>query len=381
MKHIMNKANAKKRENKYLPAVMRGFSWSLLWSFLCAFVGIVGCGKLKLNEDHYLCDPDGGTAACPTGWVCRRSETGDTYRCFRSGDDGGFSDAAVDAAHIDAAHVDAADLDAAHVDAAQGESCPEGWVYIPAGDFEMGCNNGDPCWEGFSNESPRHKVTLSAYCIQRTEVSVAQYRECKDSGGCTGTPTEGGGTSWCNWTSSEADREDHPINCINWSDAREYCQWAGGDLPTEAQWEKAARGTDQRTYPWGEAQPTCDRCNWNHTGSGSPYGCNDAEEGPGTWPVGYLITTAGDSPYGLKDMVGNVWEWVLDCYDENFYSSCEDNCVDPVNSTSGCDSYRVIRGGGFYYGLIVHIRVVYREYYTPTADYYDNGFRCARTPE
>ncbi len=261
------------------------------------------------------------------------------------------------------------------------DPCPEGWVFIPAGDFEMGCDEGEPCWEGRSNESPRHTVTLSAYCMQRTQVSVAQYRECKDSGGCSnGTPTEMSFNTWCNWTSSPGDREDHPINCINWSEAREYCEWAGGDLPTEAQWEKAGRGTDQRTYPWGEEQPTCDRCNWNYTGSGSPYGCNAVTEGPGTWPVGYLTTTDGDSPYGLKDMAGNVWEWVLDCYDANFYATCVDGCVDPANNISGCTGNRVLRGGSFYSYDSAVLRVVTRSLNNPSARGSSFGFRCAMDP-
>ncbi len=257
--------------------------------------------------------------------------------------------------------------------------CPTGFVFIPAGNFEMGCNDGDPCWEGMPRESPRHTVMLSAYCMMRTQVSVAQYRECKVSGGCSGTPTEtSSDNSWCNWSSTAADREDHPINCINWSEAREYCQWVGGDLPTEAQWEKGARGTDGRTYPWGEEEPTCDRCNWNYSSFGLPYGCHDADEGPGTWPVGYLTTTAGDSPYGLKDMSGNLREWALDCYDEDFYATCAGGCTDPVNNLESC-SDRITRGGSFNVNWKSHFRTVHRDNLFPTGRTFSVGFRCVAT--
>ncbi len=259
--------------------------------------------------------------------------------------------------------------------------CPHGWVYIDAGDFEMGCSEDDDCWVGVGNESPRHTVTLSHYCIQVTQVSVSQYRECKDAGGCTnGEPTEGGGTSWYNWTTVPEDREEHPINGVTWDEAREYCIWVGGDLPTEAQWEKAGRGTDERKYPWGPEAPSCLRCNWNPSGQGLPYGCNQVTEGPGTWPVGYLTTTQGDSFYGLKDMAGNVWEWTLDCYDPYFYGTCLDLCVDPVNEVDDCLHERVSRGGSFSSGSPWNLRVVYRNFADPVVRSYWHGFRCVRIP-
>ncbi len=261
-------------------------------------------------------------------------------------------------------------------------NCPEGSVYISAGDFEMGCNEDDPCYI-YASESPRHTVTLSAYCIQVTEVSVAQYRECKDGGGCpTGAPVHTGNDtdSWFNWTSGAGEREEHPINGIRWNDAREYCNWKGGDLPTEAQWEKAARGTDQRTYPWGEEDPSCDRCNWNQSGFSVPYGCNDALVGPGTWPVGFLTATDGDSPYGLKDMAGNVSEWTLDCYGPNFYSTCVEGCEDPANNVEGCTGERVIRGGSFTNDLLWQFRVVTRLHMEGTSLSASVGFRCVFPP-
>ena len=131
----------------------------------------------------------------------------------------------------------------------QAKGCPADWVYVAAGSFEMGCQSGDACWVGWADQSPRHAVTVSDYCIEATEVSVAEYRACKDGGRCaTGAPTPSAQYTWCNWSDSPEAREDHPINCISWESSQAYCQeWLGGDLPTEAEWEKAARGNDQRT--------------------------------------------------------------------------------------------------------------------------------------
>ncbi len=376
------------REKKYFLVITRFLSWSLL----CAFVIMAGCGKLRLKEDHYKCDPDGGTGACPAGWTCRERRPGsEDFRCFRSV---GNSDFPVCGNNIkeDGEECDGMDLggqtcqtrgfygggelgcldDCSDFDTSgcEFDSCGDGWVLIQAGDFQMGCNNGDQCWGGIGNESPRHTVTLSAYCIQRTQVSVAEYRECWNSGACIGPPRD---SSWdyCNWTVEPQDREDHPINCVNWADSREYCQWVGGDLPSEAQWEKAARGTDSRTYPWGDSpEPHCERCNFNYCGDHS-----------GTWPVGYITGTTGDSPFGLKDMCGNVKEWTLDCFDMDIYKNRGENSVDPVNRIDDCTGNRVLRGGGFQVIDARDLRVVYRfQQGNPVHRYSPYGIRCARSP-
>jgi formylglycine-generating enzyme required for sulfatase activity len=265
--------------------------------------------------------------------------------------------------------------------ACQGNGCPAGWVYIAAGAFEMGCQSGDPCYLAYANESPRHPVTVSAYCMEATEVSVGAYRACKDGGHCAGgAPTTSASSTFCNWSAVPEGRDPHPINCINWTESQAYCQeWLGGDLPTEAEWEKAARGNEQRIYPWGSAAPDCLHTNFDVNASGSGYGCSSVTVGPGTWEVGHLVSGAGDSAYGLKDMAGNVWEWVRDWYGSTFYSDCAGGCTDPLN-TSSASGYRVIRGGGFYSDGADSLRAVYRNSLAPTNRGHDLGFRCRRTP-
>jgi cysteine-rich repeat protein len=250
--------------------------------------------------------------------------------------------------------------------------CPEGWVHIPLGHFEMGCSEGDPCWQGWSDESPRHTVTLSAYCLERTEVSVADYRACLDAGVCSGHPRTTGEAIACNFSALPGSRENHPLNCIDWWDARQYCQdWLGGDLPTEAQWEKAARGPDGRAYPWGDELPTdCSRCNWNF--------CHSSEA-PFTWEVGSRDRDLGDSYYGLKDMAGNVWEWVLDCYDHLFYDTCVEDCTDPFRDCATGD-VRGLRGGCYDGSNPTGMRAVVRLGNDPANKKSTRGFRCRTEP-
>jgi formylglycine-generating enzyme required for sulfatase activity len=179
-------------------------------------------------------------------------------------------------------------------------------VFVPAGSFVMGCNErGDG--ECTADERPERAVEVKGFEIDKTEVTVAAYRVCVDSGPCSADGLET--AYWksehhasrdqnCNW--ARPSRNAHPINCVTWEQASAYCHWMGKRLPTEAEWEKAARGTDGRTYPWGNEAPSCDRANIS--------GC-----GEGTEEVGGRV--AGASPYGALDMAGNVWEWTSDWYE------------------------------------------------------------------
>ncbi len=256
--------------------------------------------------------------------------------------------------------------------ACQANGCPEGWIHIPAGSFEMGCNAGELGNTCDNDEQPRHTVTLTDYCIQPTEVSVGMYRACDQANVCSGDPEVTATHALCNWTWSAGGRESHPLNCIRWADARAYCQdWMGGDFPTEAQWEKAARGdTDTRKYPWGDTpEPNCNHCNWNQCHSSTA---------PSTWPVGTLSSLAGDSPYGLKDMAGNLWEMTRDTFDADIYVDCFNGCTDPVNASS--DTSKVIRGGGYYQPDASYLRVTERSMENSTSRSLNLGFRCRRTP-
>ena len=191
----------------------------------------------------------------------------------------------------------------------------------------MGCNaTKDTVCSGQTNENPQHKVALSAYFIDVTEVTVAEFKKCMDAGGCAAPGGDASCGSYSNWDSvavkAKSGREQHPVNCVNWTESQKYCKWRGGqvdaanaakyDLPTEAQWEMAARGscekngkaaTDDagckaamRTYPWGEQAPSCTYTIMSDGGVGC--GANT------TAVVG--SKAAGDSPYGAHDIAGNV---------------------------------------------------------------------------
>jgi formylglycine-generating enzyme required for sulfatase activity len=192
-------------------------------------------------------------------------------------------------------------------------------VLIPAGSFEMGDKY-------HSSGKPIHTVTLDAYRIDQYEVTNAQYAACVQAGACR---PPGDCSYWGELTYHDADKADHPVTCVDWNDAQAYCEWRGGRLPTEAEWEKAARGTDGRTYPWGEAPPNCSRAQYGDCGDG-------------TVPVG--SKSAGASPYGVHNMAGNVGEWVADWYDDDYYARS------PAHNPQGPDSgsYKVRRGGDWF---------------------------------
>ena len=228
-------------------------------------------------------------------------------------------------------------------------------VQIAAGPFLRGSPKG----VGEEDEEPQTTVTLKTYWIDQLEITVAQYERCFDAEAC-GAPQSG---KTCNWGNDE--RLDHPINCVAWKDARDYCAWAGARLPTEAEWEKAARGTDGRKYPWGNQEPNCDLAI-------SPY--PELKRGCGrntTWPVG--SKPAGASPYGLLDVAGNVWEWCADYYQEDWYSKSPQ--TDPTGPATG--SPRVNRGGGWESHDILHLRPSNRYKFAPNFRFHALGFRCA----
>jgi formylglycine-generating enzyme required for sulfatase activity len=231
---------------------------------------------------------------------------------------------------------------------AVGEPCPPGMIRLAGGTFPMG----SPPGEGYDDERPRHPEAVASFCLDRTEVTVAAYRGCVESGACTaadhGAP--------CNW--GVAGRDDHPINCVDWNQAHAYCAAAGKRLPTEKEWELAARGVEGRTYPWGDALPA-DRACWNGEG-------NDAGKGrrEGTCAVG--SHPGGRTPEGVEDMAGNVWEWVEDVYCPYLAPGCT-------------EAARVNRGGAFSYGYATDLRAANRHRYAAASRSPGVGIRCARS--
>lgn len=230
-------------------------------------------------------------------------------------------------------------------------------VLIPAGSFWMGCNTAVDS-ECEVDESPYHEVTLSAYYMDRTEVTVGAYRECVRDGSCMIPSSE---SYYCN-SINDSFKQEHPMNCVDWFQSKTYCTWAGKRLPTEAEWEKAARGTDGRRYPWGNQALTCNYATMAGCGTnGTSPPCSKS-------PL-------GDSSYGLCDMSGNVLEWVSDWYGSDYYGSSPG--TDPVGPAIG--STRVGRGGSFVNSDVGDFRVSFR-YYGDRSDIPDAlGFRCARS--
>ncbi len=237
-------------------------------------------------------------------------------------------------------------------------------VYVPAGEFLMGSAYTGETQESktergrfiIENEDPQHTVCLDAYWIDQTEVTQEMYALCVDAGECK-QPT-------CANVGDEL-----PVICVAWKDANDYCTWAGRQLPTEAQWEKAARGTDGRIYPWGDSPATCEYAVIND-GSGSGF-CG---EGNTVWPVG--SKPKGASPYGAFDMAGNVWEWVVDWYAEDYYQDSPGE--NPIGPEDGL--YRITRGGGEYDYYWYDVRTTTRTHRRMTWRDLNLGFRCAATP-
>jgi formylglycine-generating enzyme required for sulfatase activity/serine/threonine protein kinase len=258
--------------------------------------------------------------------------------------------------------------------------CPDGMVSIPAGSFLMGSPEG----EGEANEHPQHAVTLSAYCIDKTEVTVAAYAACVSAGGCSAalqTVNWAGYTGenvtlyngWCN----RGDRPNYPINCIDWEQAVAYCAWKGKWLPTEAEWEYAARGGDGRVYPWGNEAPSAERLNAcdrecvaevPHHGWLRMY---DGDDGQATTaPVGSY--PEGRSPFGALDMAGNVWEWTADWYGA-YTAQAQTNPHGPHTGTS-----HMRRGAGWTTQNAHRVRAADRRWEPPAVRDVDLGFRCVR---
>jgi formylglycine-generating enzyme required for sulfatase activity len=248
-------------------------------------------------------------------------------------------------------------------------------VHVPGGTFSMG----SPTGVGDDDEHPQHQVMLSGYCIDKTEVTVAAYTQCMASGKCTAAsePTKGGVGSLCNGT--RADRQNYPVNCVDWNQATAYCASVNKRLPSEAEWEYAARGEDGRTYPWGMEAPSAKRlnaCGSECRALGKRLGSKWTVmyEGNDTWeataPVGSF--QSGASLLGVLDMAGNVWEWTADWYGAYMAGAS----TNPHGPKEGPD--RVIRGGDWLFDDASRVRGAFRGESVPTDRNSRLGLRCAR---
>jgi eukaryotic-like serine/threonine-protein kinase len=261
--------------------------------------------------------------------------------------------------------------------------CPDSMVAVAGGKFFMGDDDGD------DDERPAHQAILSPYCVDVHEVTVIDYGACVQAGSCEAAPVA---VSWkdatpkdkkvfstlCNGADSERGR--HPVNCVDWSMASVYCAFVGKRLPTEAEWEFAARGSDGRKYPWGDEEPDSTRLNacgkeciaWgvkNGVALRSLYTNDDGFVG--TAPVGAF--PLGASPFGLLDVVGNVWEWTSD-WEGAYHPTPE---TDPKGPKTG--TRRVVRGGAFNGAYASWIRPTRRYSDRPETRSHAYGFRCAKS--
>ena len=222
-------------------------------------------------------------------------------------------------------------------------------VLIPRGDFRIGSTAGE------ADEQPVHQIYLDAFWMDQTEITNAEYKKCATSGFCTNPSREDSFTRQRYYSSEDEQYTDFPVVHVNWYQAEEYCKWAGGRLPTEAEWEAAARGTDGRTYPMGD---TVDKESANYAGF-----VGDTTRS-GSYP-------SGSSPYGVLDMAGNVWEWMSDWYDQDFYRRSPNR--NPTGSPSGL--FRVLRGGSWEDDTD-QLRSANRNWNDPLISTTTWGFRC-----
>lgn len=222
-------------------------------------------------------------------------------------------------------------------------------LFVPGGPFGMGFDEGEP------NERPAHRVELEAFWIDRTEVTNAQYTACVAAGVCD-PPVNNRSFTRPHYF-GESGFENFPVIYVSWEQAGTFCAWAGGRLPTEAEWEKAIRGPDGFVDDWGETASRCQSANVD--------GCYGDTNEVGSTP-------AWASPYGTVDMAGNVWEWVNDWYNEAYYASSQ--AANPQGPAEG--GLKVIRGGGWTFDGVQHFNTI-RRAKEPDLATNNLGFRCA----
>lgn len=222
-------------------------------------------------------------------------------------------------------------------------------VLVPAGKFTRGSTLGE-------DEKPVRQIYLNGFYMDKYEVTVGQYARYLEATDMEEPPDWG--------TMNQMHNQRRPVVNVSWEDAVNYCKWAGKRLPTEAEWEKAARGTDGRIYPWGNEAPTRLHAN---------YGRKDWDDHLALAPVGSF--EAGKSPYGIYDMAGNAWEWVFDWYGLDYYKTGPEK--NPIGPDKGEE--KVVRGGSWLY-VSDFLRSAHRFNAQPMNRHFGYGFRCAKTP-
>ena len=242
-------------------------------------------------------------------------------------------------------------------------------VFVLPGEFLMGSVKA-----GDADEQPQHSVYLDAFWIDKYEVTNAQYKRCVDAGRCSMPLSTKSETRELYYGNPQY--ENYPVVAVSWNDAKTFCESVGKRLPTEAEWEKAARGTDARVYPWGNQ--------FDKTRANVGEGSQGDTTAVGSYPT-------GASPYGIMDLAGNVWEWVQDWYDPNYYRTSPRN--NPMGPSSG--TYRTIRGGSWLREFHWSVRWLKGEWWSrpdfsgrisfryllfPDARFLWLGFRCAKAP-
>ena len=237
------------------------------------------------------------------------------------------------------------------------------WIQVPGGTFAMGsgddwCGNTESRMRGFSDEQPVHLVSVGAFEMSATEVTVAQYKECVDGGSCT--PPDEGHSKRCTW--GKRGRMGHPVNCLDWHQAREFAEWAGGRLPSESEWEYAVRGGEALTDEGGEIPPGVVEC-WRRGDEGTCPCSRSTQNG-----------------FGLSGMAGNVSEWVEDCYFDTYVDA-------PTNGKPRTECFpvesniRVQRGVSWHSNKLCSLRVSNRNWSDMSAVSATTGFRIVRYSE
>jgi formylglycine-generating enzyme len=233
-------------------------------------------------------------------------------------------------------------------------------AYIPAGPFRMGASNGSEA------ESPIHEVYVSEFWLDVRPVSNADFSAFVEATGHRTTVelfnASNPDARKPTWLDYQQNRESHPVVCVSWDDAAAYAAWCGKRLPTEAEWEKAARGgLEDAFFPWGNAEPTAEMCTWKRVG-GDP-----------TMPCTTPANVSQPNGYGLRHMAGNVWNWCHDWFADDYYR------VSPSSNPTGPadGKYRVRRGGAWNVREAFRLRCANRGAMSPEGSWPNLGFRCA----